>query len=398
MSLYINILTKALCVAALSQTSVENNTVGTDATGPTITVQQIRSSRIAFVKHRGAYWSIGPVIARVRNTLGSKQPAPKVFVRYESDPRRISPLQLEARVGFVLEIGQVAPDGFQTDTRPPQQVASMMTNDSPSVLARHYTMLETWAKSHGYQPLGPVIERYPPNQEDSKGVEIQLVVQPAPKAPNAQSSASPAQTLKKPVRENNSQEVPAPSVAEPTIRTTPANDHAGSTRKGLGESPRAPLSATTPASQVPAAGDPSTDYTELAIRLIPPTEDWTAGQLATLGPKVMRIRAIAHLAKTRYGSDAADLSNLSDALTKRYTHVWGTRLASAVTPPAKSSKTDPAANGPLEQLNRIFSKMLTDQLDAHGVEMAVLAVLTDTPDSGATQINPAAAQPARLQP
>lgn len=386
MNIYISILANIFYVATIAQTGDQSAPKPSAAIA--IAVEQTPRVRVAFLPHRGAYWSVGPTISKVRSVLAEQNAATQLFVRYQTDPRRISPRQLEAKVGFVLEIGKVAPEGFQAETQPPELVAWMKVDGSLSSLARHYTTLEKWAKENGYQPLGPVIEKYPPVHTGTPRIVLQLVVRKEDTAVQPQTQHTGATPIandrvvrlranSKPVATSTyAAKIPRPS--QPTESTQPptgraalpaASDPAPLTQPEPPVS-RAPLQPERPLTQ---------DYIQLALRLIPPRADWSHEQVATLGPKVMRVRAIAHLAKTRFGAEAAGITNLSNALTNRYTQVLGKGLASTVKQPArKRDRTHRAEDpdGPLARLDRVFSDMLTDRIDAAQVETVVLSVLT----------------------
>ncbi len=357
MTISANILANIFAVAAITQTpppSAPNP--GAPAT-PAIAIKESPRARVAYLPHTGAYWSIGPSISRVRSA--QETPAP-IFVRYNTDPRKVSPAQLNAEIGFVLDIGKLAPQGFQAKTQPSQIVAYMTVETSRPNLARNYQTLEAWARQNGYQSLGPVIEHYPPTRQGASQIEIQLEVQ---KAKKTQPPPTP--------------ESQQPIIQEPTAKPTeiqekqPKRDPAptATTAKTPKPNPKATQQPTK---------EPSTEnYNQLALRIIPEPKDWSPEQTNTLGSKIMRIRTIAHLAKSKFGKSATPITNLSVALTDRYTKVCETDLTSAVTTPNSKRPRRVIPNASLEQLDRIFSDLLTGNLDANAVQQALLQILQE---------------------
>jgi len=397
MSIYLNILANLLCVAGLAQTSPGHAKAPNASAQPAIAIKEAPRARIVYLPHTGAYWSIGPTIAKVRSAQDIAAP---LFVRYNADPRKVSPANLQAKVGFVLEIGKIAPDGFEAETQPSELVAWMRVENTASTLARHYTALAAWSRENGYEPTGPVIEHYPSSRKGPGRVEIQLVVQKAKTPP----TLTPTLTTKT---------VPSspPAIGEPTaapvstpvaIRkqevisqgTPPQIEPTGktSTRREETRPPPVPTQLEQPKPKPRTTTRPperashnvdreSGEFHQLALRLIPPRDQWSRFQTATIGPKVMRVRTIAHLAKTKYGTDAAPITNLSGALTDRYTHVLGTKLASTFKQPSKKGRQTRIVDDALEQLDRLFSDLLTDKIDAPTVQKALLRILTkQSPD------------------
>jgi len=156
---------------------------------------ELDSKRIAFIEHRGPYWSLGSAIDRVSRDAKAFGVRDALIVRYLGDQLSASPQTLSAQIGFEVTGTDEPKPPYQVAQWPLTQAVRRKVSGTDALSTRHYAVLKAWAAGQGLVPAGDLIARIALAQDgvgaEAGESEIFLPVC----VPDAQSAADPPDTV-----------------------------------------------------------------------------------------------------------------------------------------------------------------------------------------------------------
>jgi effector-binding domain-containing protein len=286
------------------------------ATAPEIVLKQPDPAVVVFLEQTGPYWTVGPLFRQARELMLAHNEAGPLFARYATDPTTVAPEALRTRVGFVAK-GEWAPEPpFRSAEYESEQVAAMVVEGSYGTTTRYYPVMREWLSAHGFEPVGPVIELYPPVARGTWGgtqrTEIQMPVR-RPRVPEPPAAPVVASAENEPQRFFDSWEAPGDA---PETQDTPTAD----------ERPTGPIREPGAVSAL-AAPEPIQPVRELiavsrfdriAEQLIPVDRPTPAALQVWLGQVVFRVSAVAKGIEQTFPGGAPQVTALSEAIVRRY--------------------------------------------------------------------------------
>ena len=132
--------------------------VSDNAGDPSLSIKTIAPSAVAYIEHRGAYWTLSAALSQVRDYTREHGETGAIFIRYLTDPNRTPPAALRAEVGFAIEHDQPIDPPFRVALRHAEVVATMVIENRPVRVRQDYARAMAWIGQQGHQPLGPITE------------------------------------------------------------------------------------------------------------------------------------------------------------------------------------------------------------------------------------------------
>ncbi len=126
--------------------------------GPTLSIKTNAPSAVAYIEHRGAYWTLSKALSAVRDYTRAHGETGAIFIRYLTDPNRTPPASLRVEVGFAIEDDHEIEPPFRVALRSTETVATMVIEDRPVRIRRDYARAMAWIVQQGHEPLGPITE------------------------------------------------------------------------------------------------------------------------------------------------------------------------------------------------------------------------------------------------
>jgi effector-binding domain-containing protein len=283
---------------------------------PEIVLKQPDPALVVFLDHTGPYWTVGPLFRQVREVMLAHNEAGPLFARYATDPTTVAPESLRIRVGFVAK-GEWAPEPpFKSAEYESEQVAAMVVEGSYGTTTRYYSVMREWLSAHGFEPVGPVIELYPPvargASPGTQRTEIQMPVRRA-RVPEPPAAPVVASAENEPQRFFDSWEAPGD---EPGTQDTPTVDE-GPTAPGVEPGAVSALAVREPIRSVRELIAMSR-YDRIAEQLIPVDRPTPAALQVWLGQVVFRVSAVAKGIEQTFPGGAPQVTALSEAIVRRY--------------------------------------------------------------------------------
>jgi effector-binding domain-containing protein len=300
-------------------------------TSPEIDVKRTEPVEVVYLEHVGTYWSLGPRFMQLREYMVEHEQSGPMYARFFEDPTGAAPGSVHSEIGFIVDGDHEAAPPFVKARREAELVAYMIAGPTGS-LTRSYTNMREWIESHGYVALGPVTEIYPPLKRGvvrQQRTEIQMPLRFA--APPVEVSQAPVQKASEPTqRETAGGELedviasePAPESKEALITTREESttqprldelekvEHEVSKPEPVEHQPLVPVKDLIAARQ----------FDLIAEQLLPGSDAIPQTLRLWLGQLVFRIGAATKGIKQMYPSDSRDVTELGDAVTRRYKSV-----------------------------------------------------------------------------
>lgn len=324
--------TIVLALCALVQAEPEKG--GSGATGstegihtsayPSVTIESTDPARVVYLSHVGAYWTIGPVISRVREYMREQGEPGPLYVRFPMDPSTSLGASAPCEVGFFTARNYTVSAPFKSETRGDEMVASMYPDRSLESPVRYYSFLRNWAEAHGHASTGPVTEIHRVSPGGSRGdarMQVRLAVRAMPKTlydrtPNGGSSGNrqvsnphPDQSLASRIQLNEG--VPAIQAS-----TGPAGGPTGD---------ETAIGVVASADVAPSNDSVRTliqqgRYEEIAEQLMPGGKTFSPSAQLWLGQVVFRLGAAAGGLERVYPDANTAIPVLSESIRRRYEH------------------------------------------------------------------------------
>ncbi len=314
---------------------------------PTVAVKRTDPVQIVFVEHRGPYWAVGPVLARVREYMLEHAQLGPMFVRYLSDPLGAGQGSLRAQVGFVAKDSCRPEPPFKSIQRSRELVAYMVVEGRSSAPRLDYPVVREWIQAHGYVAAGPVTEIYenaPPGRRTGpQRTEIQITLRAVPPRENRDAPSvvgKPSQATPAPPDQTAMPGASPVEVGKMDVHAdTTTRESDAMTGPDVEPSPEVIVGTTpeeTPDKCVAEASEPSS-YTSEAERVKPVAELIASGQFdriaqqlmpdgrvipgshqVWLGQVVFRIGAVAKGIKQVYPGEERVAGAMAGAIMRRY--------------------------------------------------------------------------------
>ncbi len=151
-----------------------------DARPMAVRIRRTEPATVVFSEYAGPYWGVGPVLRRVRVDMAKAQKDGATFVRFPTDPRGETIVPAATLVGYFAKPGVSPGPSYAVEHWKPMLVASTTIRGPNTGTTALYPIMRTWAKEHGYDMVGPIIEVYKPTQPgapvDEQQTEIQIPI------------------------------------------------------------------------------------------------------------------------------------------------------------------------------------------------------------------------------
>ena len=377
--------------------SVESaNASGSGAgASPEIAVKRTDPTGIVFAEHAGAYWSVGPQLARLREYMLEHDQAGPMFVRFLTDPVKVPAMSLRMQIGFVTEDEHRPQPPYRRGEREAELVAWMTVDSRTARSARCLSALHQWIEGHGFQPVGPVTEIYSVDlsgREVEDRVELQVAIEPAkpepskPPANAAVTGSAPAPPFEIKVVEGDSvigsvprgwqaaadesarqraAEGSAKTPVEPkenlvehppatteTARIDPRTDTTRADIEQPGEAePDAAVGAKVPSARASTRTGSISQllehrrFDQIAEQILPPADTIPPSLQIWLGQVVYRLSALAEGIKRVHPGEGETIFAVIEATNRRYAAVFVGSSVDPLEPPVVyvDSESDPLA-------------------------------------------------------
>ncbi len=296
-----------------------------------IGVKRTEPIEVVYLEHVGPYWSLGPRFTQLREYMLEHEQSGPMYARFLDDPTGAAAGSVHSEIGFIVERDHEAVPPFKESKREAEFVAYMIVGSSGSS-TRSYAVMREWIESHGYVALGPVTEIYPPLKRGAvrqQRTEIQMPLRSA--APPVEISQVPVQEASEPTWEETAgeeledvvasepprepREAPITTEEEPTPQPRPDElekvEHEVSKPEPVEHQPLVPVKDLIAARR----------FDLIAEQLLPGPDAIPQTLQLWLGQLVFRIGAAAKGIKQIYPSDSREVTELGDAVTRRYKSV-----------------------------------------------------------------------------
>jgi len=311
------------------------------------TVQWTEPVNVVYIEDKGPYWGPAPLFRQV-NVLAAKHGLTSpMFTRYLDDPSSGS-TSLSFQVGiFVPKPLQVDPP-FRRADWPREYVVTRSFDGSRRGSTEQWAKLIEWARQHDLNPLGPVVEVYFPASGSEDGdprTELRLLVEP----PKESSASQP--------------------VVEPNGRGARASPSSGQVLTPSAQPPPQPQDEEIIADPEPIASlITSADFDRIARQLLPSRRAYSDEEYLFWDQFAFRVGAMGRWLREAYGSEAASITALCDAITARYERIMTSdrpapSAHSVVRVTVPTGEADPVLRSALRDVEALLGRCLVRAAD-----------------------------------
>ncbi len=283
---------------------------------PEITLKSTPQVQIVYQEHLGPYWTVGPMLGRLREYMLEHGQQGPMFIHYLDNPAAVPPQKLRSEIGFCVTSDHQPEPPYQSAIRGSQMVATMQVQGVITTPPRYDATLRRWSVARGHTPLGSITEILPWTDSARRAgepIEVQMAIRPMT---SRHVSA----------RKQSSPELPRPG---PSGSSEPSGQRAATA--GRESAPQREGYPEQTAPQMPPSRkrhlEPGESVKELVLEeqfervaelLMPLDRHFPQAFQLWFGQVVFRIGAVARGIAQVYPGEGSTVTALSDAIRRRY--------------------------------------------------------------------------------